>query len=98
MVEGLPEDNIPMFLDTFFELLLQETTAVLVLAHGRYLADQVLKPTSGIAVIYRLFGKQTSYTSKGAPYIHGRSLLSCCVSFHGTRSFSLPGLDHGLQP
>ena len=51
MVERLPEDNVSMLLDAFFEFLLQETTAMLIFAHRGYLANKILEPTAGIAII-----------------------------------------------
>jgi hypothetical protein len=53
MVEGLPEDNVSMLLDAFFELLLQETTTMLIFAHSGYLDNKIFEPTTSIAIIWR---------------------------------------------
>ena len=50
MAEGLAEDHVAMFRDALLQLLLQVTTAVLVLAQSRYLSLQVFQSRAGEAV------------------------------------------------
>lgn len=54
VVKSLPEDDVPVFLDPFFELLLQEAAAMLIFAHRWDLADQVFEPAAGIAVVFAI--------------------------------------------
>jgi hypothetical protein len=99
MVESLPEDDVAMLLDAFFELLLQETTAMLIFAHSGYLANKILEPTASIAVIWVI---KVSQKAKGKSvigeysHIHDRFLLVCVLHRRGNHS-SCPR-DRGPDP
>ena len=63
MVKRFPKDDVPMLLDAFLELLLQETTTMLILAHGWNFSNKVLEPTASIAVVCKISGEYRSRIS-----------------------------------
>lgn len=52
MIESFPEDNITVVLETFLKLLLQESAAMLVLAHAGDFSNEILESVTSKPVIY----------------------------------------------